>query len=168
MTHDNIVAYEVLADRIKKLGEYRDYLTRLAALSEKLPDEQRGVLLQKVARIADFVEEPQIYGEPQGDVLVISWGSTYGTVLTVVERLIKAGKKVSFYHLRWLNPLPHGLETHLQNFKKVLVPEINLGQLRQILRSRYLIDVTGFNKVRGLPISVQELQAEIEKMIEEL
>ncbi|MCP5131859.1 MAG: hypothetical protein H6985_20010 [Pseudomonadales bacterium] len=55
MTHDNIVAYEVLADRIKKLGEYRDYLTRLAALSEKLPDEQRGVLLQKVARIADIL-----------------------------------------------------------------------------------------------------------------
>lgn len=131
-------------------------------------DKMSRYRAEKVARIADFVEEPQIYGEPEGDILVVSWGSTYGTVLTVVERLIKAGKKVSFYHLRWLNPLPRGLETHLHNFKKVLVPEINLGQLRQILRSRYLVDAAGFNKVRGLPISVHELQAEIEKMIEEL
>ena len=64
---------------------------------------------EKVQRVGSFVEEPDIYGDPAGDVLVASWGSTYGTVLTVVEQLRREGKKVSFYHLRWINPLPQNL-----------------------------------------------------------
>jgi len=130
-------------------------------------DKMVRLRAEKVQRIGNFVEQPEIYGYPEGDVLIISWGSTYGTVLTTVEQLRKEGKKVSFYHLRWINPLPQKLGEHIKRFKKVLIPEINTGQLRQIIRSTYLVDAEGFNKVKGQPISASELKAVINKMIEE-
>lgn len=130
-------------------------------------DKMVRLRAEKVQRIGNFVEQPEIYGDPEGDVLVVSWGSTYGTVLTTVERLRKEGKRVSFYHLRWINPLPQKLGEYIKQFKKVLIPEINMGQLRQLIRSTYLVDAVGFNKVKGQPISVSELKAVINKMIEE-
>lgn len=131
-------------------------------------DKMVRLRAEKVQRIGNFVEQPEIYGNAEGDVLVISWGSTYGTVLTAVERLRKEGKRVSFYHLRWINPLPQKLGEYIKQFKKVLIPEINMGQLRQLIRSLYLVDAEGLNKVKGQPISVSELKAAINKMIEEL
>jgi 2-oxoglutarate ferredoxin oxidoreductase subunit alpha len=121
--------------------------------------------VEKVQRVADFIEEPQIYGDEEGDVLIVSWGSTYGTVLTVVEQLRAEGKKVSFYHLRWINPFPVSLRNYLPRFRKILVPEMNMGQLSQLLRSKYLVDAIGFNRVTGLPIPVQELKATVEEII---
>lgn len=120
---------------------------------------------EKVQRVGDFVNEPEIYGDKSGDVLVISWGSTYGSVLTAVEELRKEGKKVSFYHLRWLNPLPKSLGKYLPNFNNVLVPEINTGQLLQFIRSKYLVDAVGLNVIKGLPIAVSELKNAIQNMI---
>jgi 2-oxoglutarate ferredoxin oxidoreductase subunit alpha len=119
----------------------------------------------KIGRVANSVTEPQIYGDESGDVLVVSWGSTYGVVLTVVDKLRKAGKKVSFYHLRWINPMPKSLGKYIKNFKKVIVPEVNAGQLIHILRSKYLVDAIGFNRVTGLPLRVGELKTAIEKLI---
>ena len=118
-------------------------------------------------KIKDYVEEPKIFGDESGDVLVVSWGSTYGTVLTVVEQLRKEGKKVSFYHLRWINPLPNSLRKYIKNFKKVIVPEVNLGQLAKIIRSEYLVDANSFNKVRGLPLQIIDLKNAINKLIED-
>jgi len=129
-------------------------------------DKMVRLRAEKIQRIGNFVEQPEIYGDPEGDVLIISWGSTYGTVLTTVERLRKEGKRVSFYHLRWINPLPQKLGEYIKQFKRVLIPEINMGQLRQLIRSTYLVDAVGFNKVKGQPISVSELKAVINKMIE--
>ncbi len=128
-------------------------------------EEMIRLRAEKVKRVGNFVEEPEIYGDPEGDVLVVSWGSTYGSVLTAVEQLRREGKKVSFYHLRWVNPLPKRLSSHIKQFKKVLIPEVNMGQLRQIIRSTYLIDAVGFNRVKGQPISVSELKTAIEKLL---
>ena len=119
----------------------------------------------KVQKVGDFVEEPEIYGDDSGDVLIVSWGSTYGTVLTVVEQLRAEGKKVSFYHLRWINPLPKALEKHLKRFKHVVVPEMNMGQLNRLIRSQYLVDSIGFNRVTGQPIPVQELKSAVDDII---
>jgi 2-oxoglutarate ferredoxin oxidoreductase subunit alpha len=130
-------------------------------------DKMVRLRAEKIQRIGNFVEQPDIYGDPEGDVLIISWGSTYGTVLTTTERLRNEGKRISFYHLRWINPLPQKLDEYIKQFKKVLIPEINMGQLRQLIRSTYLVDAVGFNKVKGQPISVSELKAVINKMIEE-
>ena len=129
-------------------------------------DEMVRLRAEKIQRIKDYVEEPEIYGDESGDVLIVSWGSTYGTVLTVVEQLRKEGKKVSFYHLRWINPLPDNLGKYVKNFKKVIVPEVNLGQLVKIIRSEYLIDAVSFNKVRGLPLQVIELKNAVNDLIE--
>lgn len=130
-------------------------------------DKMVRLRAEKVQRVGDFVEEPEIYGDPQGEVLVVSWGSTYGTVLTAVEQLRQEGKSVSFYHLRWVNPLPKKLETYIRQFRKVIVPEVNLGQLRQIIRSAYLVDAVGFNRMKGQPIAVSELKQAIEALLEE-
>ncbi len=120
---------------------------------------------EKVEKVGDFVKEPEIFGDEEGDVLIVSWGSTYGSVLTVVEKLRTEGKKVSFYHLRWISPLPKGLKKYLSRFKKVVVPEMNMGQLKQLIRSEYLVDAIGFNRVTGQPISVQELKSAVENVL---
>lgn len=129
-------------------------------------DEMVRLRAEKIQRIKDYVEEPEIFGDDSGDVLIVSWGSTYGTVLTVVEQLRKEGKKVSFYHLRWINPLPNSLRKYIRNFKKVIVPEVNLGQLAKIIRSEYLVDAISFNKVRGLPLQVIDLKNAVNELIE--
>ncbi len=120
---------------------------------------------EKVKRVGQYVQEPQLVGPPEGEVLVVSWGSTYGAVLTAVKKLQQNGHKVSFYHLRWIHPLPTGLAAHLPKFNKILVPELNTGQLRLLLRSEYLVDAVGYNKVKGMPITVQELTEEILNLI---
>lgn len=121
---------------------------------------------EKIERINKFLEYPEINGDPEGDLLIVSWGSTYGTVFAAIEDIRKRGKKVSWMHLRWILPLPPTLEKYIHNFKKVLVPEINLGQLSKVLREKYLVDVQGFNRVRGLPLNTHELIDAIEKILD--
>jgi len=123
---------------------------------------------EKVQKIADVAEDPKIFGEEKGDVLVVSWGSTFGTVRAVVESLQHEGHKVSNYHLRWVNPLPKSLGKYLMNFKYILVPEINLGQLIKIIRSEYLVDAKGYNVVRGLPLRTRDLKNKIEEILKGL
>ncbi len=120
---------------------------------------------EKIEKINDFVEGPELHGSEKGDVLVISWGSTYGTVRTAVEQLQRAGKEISYIHLRWLNPLPKVLDTHIKNFKEILIPEMNMGQLSQLIRSKYAIDAKGFNRVTGQPLVVAELKEAIENLL---
>src|SRR5690606_33577325 len=101
-------------------------------------------------------------GDDQGDVLVIGWGCTYGALRQAVGRCREEGKAVSHVHLRWINPLNPRLEPLLGRFKRVLVPELNLGQLRLILRARFLVDAVGLNKVQGQPFKVGEVYRAIE------
>lgn len=117
----------------------------------------------KVRKIADEIPELQVNGEESGDVLVVGWGGTYGSIMTAVEHLQREGKSVSSIHLKYLNPFPKNLETILKRFKKVLVAELNLGQLRFFLRSRFLIDAIGINSVRGKPFNEEFLRESILK-----
>lgn len=112
---------------------------------------------QKIANIADDVPPQEVKGEPTGDVLVLSWGGTYGSCTTAVEQLQNEGIAVSHAHLRYLNPMPRNLGDVLGAFKKVIIPELNMGQLRALIRSRYLVDAIGLNKVQGKPFSVGEI-----------
>ncbi len=113
----------------------------------------------KIQKLADVLPQPEIFGAKEGDLLIISWGSTYGTIYTALDEILnrKTNKKIGWIHLRWINPLPKNLADYVSKFKKVLVPEINLGQLIKIIRSEYLVDAKGFNKVRGLPLSTSDL-----------
>jgi 2-oxoglutarate ferredoxin oxidoreductase subunit alpha len=120
---------------------------------------------EKVMRVRQEMGPTQVFGDPAGELLLIGWGGTKGAIATAVEQARAAGKRVSAVHLRWLNPLPGDLGDVIARFDKVLVPEINLGQLIRIIRSEYLVDAKGFNKVRGLPIHVGELCATIDAVL---
>ncbi len=119
----------------------------------------------KVAKIAERIPPQDVYGETTGDVLVVSWGGTYGTCHTAVRRCQRAGQKVSHAHVRYMNPLPSNLGDLMRGFKTVVVPELNTGQLRMLLRSIYLVDCIGINKVKGKPFSIAELTEAIQSHV---
>ena len=112
---------------------------------------------QKVDNIVDDIPQAEVEGPEKGDLLVISWGGTYGACKTACDRSRAAGISVAHTHLRWLNPLPGNLGDLMKNYKSILVPELNLGQLRLLLRNKYLVDIKGYNKVKGKPFAVSEL-----------
>lgn len=112
---------------------------------------------QKVANAAKLLPPQDVEGPQNGDLLVLSWGGTYGACLTAVQRAQAAGKSVAHAHLRYLNPFPSNLGEILGRYKKVLIPELNMGQLRMLVRSRYLVDAIGYNKIKGKPFTVSEL-----------
>ena len=113
---------------------------------------------EKVNRIADFIPEQTVAtGADSGDILVLGWGSTYGVIKSVVSELITQGHKVSQAHLRYLNPFPKNLQSLISKFDKVIIPEINNGQLSKVIRERFLIDAIEYNKIQGVPISHSEL-----------
>ena len=120
---------------------------------------------EKVNRIQNDIAKTEIYGKDSGDVLIISWGGTYGSCRSAVETLCDDGKKVSHVHLRWISPLPKDLGEIIIKFKNVLVPEINMGQLIKIIRAEYLVDAKGLNQVTGRPISGAKIIENVNKLI---
>ena len=120
----------------------------------------------KVAGIADFIPEQEVEGPETGDLLVISWGGTYGTVRTAVRQVLADGKQVAHCHLRYMNPFPRNLEKILRSYRKVLVPELNRGQLRFLLRNDFLVDARGLNKIQGKPFLVSEVAQAIRSELE--
>ncbi|WP_371781269.1 2-oxoacid:acceptor oxidoreductase subunit alpha [Streptosporangium subroseum] len=121
----------------------------------------------KIDGIADDIPALEV-DDPDGDarVLVLGWGSTYGPIAAAVRRIRKAGGKVAQAHLRHLNPLPANVGEVLRSYDKVLLPEINLGQLALLLRARFLVDIISYNRVRGLPFKAEELAGVIQDVID--
>lgn len=122
---------------------------------------------EKVKKIADFIPLQEIeVGDPEGDLLVLGWGSTYGAIRTAVQEMNSEGMSVSHAHLNYLNPFPKNLGDVLSRFKHVLIPELNRGQLRQLIRSEFLIDAVGLNKVKGMPLRSEEIRNAAQKILE--
>ncbi len=122
---------------------------------------------QKVANVARLIPPQQVMGESEGELLVLSWGGTYGACHTAVQSAQKAGRSVAHCHLRHLNPFPSNLGQILANYESVLIPELNMGQLRMLIRAKYLVDAVGYNRVQGKPFSVTELVDKINEMTTE-
>jgi 2-oxoglutarate ferredoxin oxidoreductase subunit alpha len=122
---------------------------------------------EKIAGVARDIPPLKILGPELGKVLVVGWGSTQGAITSAVESLQRKGVSVSAVHLRHLNPFPQDLGEILRRFKKVLVPELNLGQLLKLLRARYLVDAVGLNKVQGKPFKVAEIVQAVEGLLGE-
>ncbi len=120
---------------------------------------------KKVENVALEIPLQEVEGPASGDLLVLSWGGTYGACKTAVEACLNQGLSVAHCHLRWMNPFPRNLEKILRSYKKVLIPELNMGQLRTFIRAKYLIDAQGLNKVQGKPFAVQEVVNEIRKQL---
>ena len=121
---------------------------------------------QKIDVIADFIPDLKVYGETKGELLVLSWGGTYGACRAAIEKAIKNGISVSHVNLKHINPFPKNLAEILLKFNKVLIPEINLGQLSTIVRSKFLIDTINFNRVSGKPFTTSDIFEKIEQIIE--
>jgi 2-oxoglutarate ferredoxin oxidoreductase subunit alpha len=118
----------------------------------------------KVQAIAQDIPDAQPEGDAAGDLLVISWGSTSGSITAAVRALRGRGSRIGHVHLRHLNPLPSNLAEILKHYKKIVVPELNMGQLLWVLRAKFLVDAIGLNKIQGRPFG----QAELERNFEEL
>ena len=123
------------------------------------------VRAQKVANIAQTIPDLRVEGDSEGELLVIGWGGTYGSIATAVELARRKGKKIGHAHFRYLNPFPKNTAEVLKRFKKFLVPELNAGQLVFLLRAKFLIDAKGLNKVQGRPFLVSEIEEGIEKAL---
>ncbi|MCA1634341.1 MAG: 2-oxoglutarate ferredoxin oxidoreductase subunit alpha, partial [Acidobacteria bacterium] len=119
----------------------------------------------KVDRAAQDIPDVEVFGEPTGKVLVLGWGSTYGSITSAVERLQQDGKSVSSAHLRHLNPFPKNLGDVLRSFEKVIIPEMNLGQLATMIRAKYLVDAVPFSKVKGRPFQIREIVKKVEEYL---
>ena len=118
---------------------------------------------EKVDRATADIPPVKIFGDPTGKVLVLGWGSTYGSITSAVEKLQNEGKSVSSAHLRHLNPFPKNLGEVLSGFETVIVPEMNLGQLCTMIRAKYLIDAIPFSKVKGRPFQIREIVTKVEE-----
>ncbi len=133
------------------------------------PDNHDKMVRLRQAKIDGIAAdiEPVVVDDPDGSarVLVLGWGSTYGSIGAAVRRVRTAGGSVAQAHLRHLSPFPANLDEVLKSYEKVLVPEINLGQLALLLRGRYLADVVSYNRVRGLPFKAAELADVIQDVI---
>ncbi len=121
----------------------------------------------KVAGIADDIPPLDVFGPSSGDLLILGWGSTYGAIRSAVETLHANGASVAHAHLRHLNPFPADTESVLRSYRRVLIPEVNLGQLLLLVRARYLIDAVGYDKVRGKPFRIAEIVTEAERLLAE-
>jgi 2-oxoglutarate ferredoxin oxidoreductase subunit alpha len=120
---------------------------------------------EKVAAVAQDIPDVVPSGDPSGDLLIVAWGSTYGPVTAALKAQRDKGRKIGHVHLRHLNPLPKNLGDVIGRYDRVLVPEMNMGQLLMVLRAKYLVDAQGLDKVQGKPFKQSEIEAKIEEML---
>ncbi len=123
---------------------------------------------EKVNRVANYIPDQEIIGDKEGDLLIVSWGGTYGNMLEAVNAMQEAGKRVSLAHFNYINPLPKNTKEIFKKFKKIIVPELNLGQFVMILRMQFPeFRFEQYNKIQGLPFMVKELVDRFNQLLEE-
>lgn len=128
-------------------------------------DHMCRVRAEKIAKIAQDLPDLTVHGPADADTLVLGWGSTYGAIRAGVEAAQAKGMKVARAHLRYLNPFPKNTEAVLRKYKRIVVPEMNLGQLSALLRNQFLINVEGLNKVEGQPFRVNEILSALQNRV---
>jgi 2-oxoglutarate/2-oxoacid ferredoxin oxidoreductase subunit alpha len=132
------------------------------------PLNHENMVRIRAAKVEAIVQDiPNVLpnGDPEGDLLIVSWGSTYGAITQAVNGQREKGRKIGHLHLRHLNPLPANVGDMLKRYKRVLVPELNMGQLLWVLRAKYLVNAVGLNKIQGRPFKQAELDQKIEEML---
>ena len=119
---------------------------------------------EKIDNVALDIPEQEVTGADSGDLLVLSWGGTYGACFSAAEHCHAEGLSVGHAHIRWLNPFPRNLADVIGRFKKVLIPELNMGQLRMLIQAKYGVQCEGLNKIKGRPFAISELQDKIREL----
>lgn len=151
-------------------GLEKDFTTGAVSYDNMNHQRMTDVRAEKIMRMRQDIAEPEVEGSPDGDLLVVGWGGTYGSLKQSVLKANADGKKVGFLHLRWLNPFPDGLDRIFAKYKKVLVCELNgthrgNGQLWKLLRAEYLVPAMSYTKVQGVPFSTAELAQAIDNAL---
>src|SRR5216110_2799113 len=146
-------------------GLEKEYLTGNVSYAPTNHEQMIRVRARKIAGIIREIPPLEVFGPPEGELLVVGWGSTYGSITQTVRELQAAGHAVAHVHLRHLNPLPADLGGILRRYPRVLVPELNLGQLVRLIRAEYLVDAIGFNKIQGRPFKVSEIVSRCSKLL---
>jgi len=120
----------------------------------------------KVEAVVQDVPDAVAAGDPDGELLLVGWGSTYGSITAALRAQRDKGRRIGHVHLRQLHPLPRNLGDLMKRYRKVVVPEMNMGQLLWVLRAKYLVDAEGFNKIQGKPFKQAEIEAKIEEVLQ--
>ncbi len=147
-------------------GLEKDYNSGNISYMPQNHERMIRVRASKIERIADELQPLEVMGDPDADTLVISWGSTYGALYAAVKELNSQGQPIAHAHLRWLNPLPPEIGELIARYKRVIVAELNMGQLVRVLRERFLVDAVPINRMQGQPFKTGELVAEIKGLME--
>ncbi len=147
-------------------GLSKEHLTGNVSYSPANHEQMVRIRARKIAGIAREIPPTKIGGAQEGDVLAVGWGGTYGAIAGAVKDLVARGKAVGHVHIRHMNPLPPDLADIFARFKKILVPELNMGQLVKILRAEFLVDAIGFNKIQGRPFKISELVTRIQRLLD--
>jgi len=148
-------------------GLESEYLTGNISYAPANHEQMVRLRAKKIALIAQDILPTEVRGPERGAVLLLGWGSTYGAIRNATEQLQASGKAVAHAHLRYLNPLPPDLGEILQRYDRVLIPEMNMGQLLRVIRAEYLVDAIGYNQIQGRPFKVAEIRGRVEKLLEE-
>lgn len=148
-------------------GLEKDFLKGTVSHDPMNHQRMTDIRAAKVARVQEFIPQQEVYGDKEGDLLVVGWGGTYGHLLTSVQEMRKNGKSVSLCHFNYINPLPKNVREIFGNYKKILVCELNMGQFANYLRMNFQeFNYMQFNKVQGLPFTVVELVDKFNKVLE--
>ena len=122
---------------------------------------------EKVDIVANYIPNAKVFGKDSGKLLIVGWGGTYGSIRSGVNKAISEGLSVSHLHLKYINPFPKNLGDILIKYDKVLIPELNMGQLLSIIRSKYLVDAKGYNQIKGKPFTSSEILKEIKNTLKD-
>jgi 2-oxoglutarate ferredoxin oxidoreductase subunit alpha len=148
-------------------GIEKENLTGNVSYDPRNHEKMVKIRADKISRIMNDIPLQNVEGPNSGDILVLSWGSTYGAAHTAAENLRSKGYSVANANLRYLNPFPRNLKEILTSYKQILIPELNLGQLKFLVQARYSINTVGLNKVQGRPFQVGEIQNKLSEMLGE-
>lgn len=146
-------------------GLEKEDITGLVSQDPMNHQKMSEIRANKVANIANDIPLLEVEGEESGDLLVVAWGSTRGAVKTAIDDMRNKGIKISYVHLKYLNPLPKNLGDILAKFERIFVPEMNMGQLQTLLQSQYIRPVIGLHKIQGKPFTSEEIEAEINSLL---
>lgn len=147
-------------------GLEKDYETGNVSYDPDNHQKMSEVRKEKIEKVADSIPQQEIEGETEGDLLVISWGGTYGSVEMAVRALQQENQKISLIHLKYLNPMPKNIGEFIGNFKRIIVPELNMGQMVHVINARFGCEARSYTKVAGLPFKIAELKAAFSHAIE--
>ncbi|MBM2816545.1 MAG: korA [Ignavibacteria bacterium] len=148
-------------------GLEKEDITGLVSQHPENHQKMTEIRAKKIANIANDIPQITVEGEQSGDLLIVGWGGTYGAIKDAYDKLRSQGKKISFCHLRHLNPFPKNFGDVLKRFNRILVPELNMGQLATVIQSTFLIPVLRYNKVKGLPLYAFEVEEKVNELLKE-